>query len=101
MKTVTENFLMSISDRLSGRTDCKQTEYVVRISNSGITMEPTVNIYPNRYYRKDTDKRTVLQYALQRLTSYQIKHKLVPGTYVYRLSAAKKSRKWMRVDGEV
>lgn len=84
----TLEFLKSIADRLAGRVDCKQVEYVVvigtpmtyfsvigksldadelllsRVSNGRVFMTPQVDVYPDTHHRRSTDKCSILDYIL-------------------------------------
>lgn len=94
----TELFLLTLSRRLSGREDCRGQNYDVLIGeNNSVVMMPDVQIYPNRYSKKDADKVSVVWYVMYLFGGKSIK--LVPGHYIYTSSIDKKKRQWRRKDG--
>lgn len=92
----TEEFLRAISKHLSGRSCCRQMEYVVSIQSGKVTMEPKIDVYKNRYSRRETDKVNVIDHVLYSHISCKAAE-LVPGTYKYMLSNSGKRRKWTSV----
>jgi len=94
MHDITKEFLIALSDRLSGRSDCKGVEYIVAISVSNVDMldkygldtnsvlhgmnlpdkyldnvvifHPYRLVYPNRYERKESNKLNVLELIAKR-----------------------------------
>ena len=94
----TENFLKHISSRLSGRDDCKKLNYKVTITATNITMEPLIQVYPNRYRRKEGDKVDIISYVHIYKMPQVALGDLVPGRYEYQLSADKKNRRWRKLD---
>ena len=92
----TEYLLKCISDRLSGRADCRKVRYTVIIDHNGVRMNPLVYVYPNRYRRKETDLIDIVSFV----HSYRMKSALLSnfvfGTYEYELSIDGKKRKWRK-----
>lgn len=94
----TEFLLKSIATRLSGREDCKKLTYRVTIDYKGVSMFPLIEIFPNRYMRKEADKIDVVSWV------HKIKMKnanlsgFVFGVYEYQLSAEGKQRRWRKVE---
>lgn len=89
-------FLMLISQHLSGRKELRQVEYVVEISDSTVWISQSICVFPDRHTRTPGAKLPVLEHILQ----YHYNRKLpevVPGTYKYELSAFKKQRRWTRI----
>lgn len=107
-----------ISAHLSTRSDCKDVNYHVTITENTISFEPDVKVFPNTHNRKPTDKMSILEHILRYhidslvpedkeemrdsqgryyITRCKITNcKLFPGTYVYRSSIDGKRRKWFR-----
>lgn len=94
----TEFLLKSISTRLSGREDCKQLEYVVTINENGVHMNPLVQVFPNRYQRKEKDKIDIVSYVHQYKMPNARLDGFVFGKYKYQLSADKTQRKWRKMN---
>ena len=94
----TEDLLKYISSRLSGRDDCKKINYKVTISNTRITMEPLIYVYPNRYNRKETDKIDIVTFVLIYKMPHIMLDDFVTGRYEYQLSADGKNRRWRKLD---
>lgn len=94
----TEFLLKSISDRLSGREDCKRMTYTVHIDHRGVTMEPLVYVYKNRYSRKETDKMDIVSFVHKYKMSGARLDGFVFGTYEYRLTLDGNRRKWRKID---
>ena len=94
----TEFLLKSISTRLSGRDDCKNIRYKVTIDHNGVTMEPLVYVYKNRYSRKETDRMDIVSFVHRYKMKGALLSGFVFGTYVYDLSADGKRRKWRKAD---
>lgn len=105
----TERLMNLIAVRLSGRDFCKGMTYHLHISNEQhIMFEPDIEVYPDRYHRKDTDKSNVLNLILIKKYSEFIHvnenggleihpNTFIPGEYEYTVSFNKKRRKWIRV----
>lgn len=108
----TKQLLQSISSHLSYRSCCRQVQYVVTISdNYEIQMYPDIQVFPNRYNHRKSDKLSVLEHVLREhvpspylpldtdngCKGYVVLSKhFVPGVYTYKLSIDKKRRKWIR-----
>ena len=90
----TEDFLKLLAYRLSGRDDMKHINYKVKISNQGVSMDPVVMIFPNRYRRKEADKIDVVSYILTMMLSDR---SFVPGEYIYQSSVDNKRRRWVKL----
>lgn len=93
----TEFLLKSISSRLSGREDCKNVTYRVTIDHCGVKMEPLINVFPNRYNRKESDKLDVVSYIHIYKMHNALLSDFVFGTYEYQFSVDHKQRKWRKV----
>ena len=94
----TEEFLKNISQRLSGRDDCKKVSYRVTIDITGVHMNPIVQVYPNRHRRKDTDKMDIVSFVHEyRMPKVKL-DELVFGEYEYQFSSDQKSRKWRKLN---
>ena len=103
------NLLRCISSRLSSRTDCRGIEYEVTIfDDMSLNVVPNVLIFPNTHRRRPCDTISITQYAilscLSPVSIYSYpdkvvlsKHCLVPGKYVFKLSADKLNRKWINM----
>lgn len=94
----TEFLLKSIADRLSGRDDCRKTCYKVVINHNGVTMFPHVEVFPNRYHRREADKIDVVSFVHQYKMPNARLSEFVFGTYEYQLSVDGKRRKWRKVE---
>ena len=98
---LTKQLLLSISKRLSSRKDCRRVEYEVVIDEGGVTLNPDVMVYRNRYHRSECDKVPVSELAMSNLIYDSLAplllQYLVPGRYVYRLSVDGNRRKWLRI----
>lgn len=93
----TEFLLKTISTRLSGREDCKKINYKITIDHNGISMFPIVEVFPNRYMKKETDKLDVISWVhLYKMPSALLSD-FVFGTYEYQLSAEGKQRRWRKI----
>ena len=96
MQDITKEFLLAISDRLSGRADCKSVEYIVAIGiedkalldkynipsghildsmnppdgyfDNIVIFSPYRLVYPNRYRRQEKDKMNILSLISWRFT---------------------------------
>lgn len=107
----TLEMLLTISSHLSSRESCKGVEYTVKVSGDKlqeVTFDPEIYVFPDRYRRKSLDRESIVSHVLlhhfpeliQRKSAkgeYYLKPmSLVSGTYVYRLSYDRRSRKWDR-----
>lgn len=93
----TEYLLKSIANRLSGRDDCKKTCYRVTIDHSGVRMSPYIEVFPNRYTRKESDKIDIVSWVhLYKMNNARLSD-FVFGTYEYQLSVDGKKRKWRKI----
>lgn len=110
---LTMKVLLSISQHLSTRVQCKDVNYEVVIRPGSITFYPDVKVFPNVHRRKQVDKETILEHILKyhyndelimsnglatdATGEYLINcDQLIPGRYVYRSSIDGKRRKWFR-----
>ena len=94
----TQRLLKAVSDRLSGRDDCKGLTYLVDISiKNGVVMNPLIYVYPNKHRRAEADKIDIIsfvhRYKLQDLSLDQLEF----GTYEYRPIGQTQKRRWIRV----
>lgn len=93
----TEYLLKCISDRLSGREDCRKVVYHVVIDHIGVRMNPNFTVFPNRYNRKEEDKIDIVSWV----HIYKMKNALLSdfvfGTYEYQLSSEGKQRRWRKI----
>lgn len=94
----TEYLLKSISNRLSGRSDCRHVNYIVTIDHNGVRMNPLFYVYKNRYTRKETDKMDVVTFVHKYRMNNALLSDFVFGTYEYQLSADGKRRRWRKID---
>lgn len=94
----TEFLLKSIAERLSGRDDCRKVKYVVKINHIGISMDPLVYVYRNRYSRKETDKMDIISFIHQYKMDGALLSGFVFGTYEYQLSVGGKKRRWRKTE---
>ena len=92
----TEYLLKCISDRLSGRDDCRKVKYTVIIDHNGVRMDPLVYVYPNRYKRKETDLIDIVSFVHTYRMKSALLSNFVFGTYEYELSLDGKKRKWRK-----
>lgn len=110
---LTMSVLLSISQHLSTRTQCKDVNYEVTIRSGRISFYPDVKVFPNVHRRKQSDKETIIEHVLRYHYDNELvlptgivtdtggeylinTDKLVPGHYVYRSSIDGKRRKWFR-----
>ena len=92
----TKLLLLSISNKLSSRADCRKVEYRIRISRNSIYMTPERYCFPNWHKRKEADKLNVVSFCMHKL-GYSIAD-LVPGCYIYKLSVSNRRRRWIKED---
>lgn len=107
---LTESVLCTLSSHLSGRSEYRNTEYIVNITEDSISFYPYVKVFPNKYRRRPEDKDSVLYhvmyYHFYDILRYEVdgvtdkvlinSNMLVPGKYVYTSSFDKKRRKWIK-----
>lgn len=93
----TEFLLRSISERLSGREDCRNVNYKVTINHNGVSMEPLVYVYKNRYQRKETDKLDIVSFVHKYKMNGAVLSNFVFGTYQYQSTLDGKRRKWRKI----
>ena len=92
----TELLLKHISQRLSGRDDCKKITYEVIIDDNGVSMCPLFKVYRDRYHRKEQDKTDIISYVHNyRMPDVRL-DEFVKGTYEYQLSNDGKYRRWRK-----
>lgn len=123
-KTQTDNtleLLNSISRHLSGRKDCKGVEYRVRLCTedannpyskyqlSEVEFTPEVKVFPSTKCRAEYQKEPILYHILTRHYPHWFEgmrpsgncaissNTIIPGIYIYRVSANKKYRRWERI----
>ena len=94
----TEFLLKCISTRLSGREDCKNISYLVKIDHNGVTMSPLVYVYKNRYSRKETDRLDIISFVHQFKMKGARLSQFVFGTYEYQQLPNSKRRRWRRIE---
>lgn len=94
----TEFLLKSISSRLSGREDCRGVKYKVTIDHNGVTMDPLIYVYKNRYSRKEVDKLDIVSFVHQYRMRGALLSNFVFGTYEYELSSEGKKRRWRKIN---
>lgn len=108
MNNPTEDFLTTISKRLSSRSDCKNVMYVVDIKNNVVKMSPDIYVFRSKYSRRPEDKMHILCYVQNVVkgipAKFTIDGKIViddvtlqDGTYIYQSSFDNKRRKWTRL----
>ena len=94
----TEFLLKSVSDRLSGRDDCRKVPYTIKIDHNGVTMDPLIYVYPDKHKRKETDRLDIVSFVHRyKMRGAQLSG-FVFGTYRYDLSIDGKKRKWRKVN---
>lgn len=91
----TAEFLQKISKRLSGRDDCKDVEFEVKISDKSIEMFPLIYVFPDTYHRSACDKLTIISFIQQLMPNC----KLTSGKYKYQriATSARKQRRWIKI----
>lgn len=93
----TEFLLKSIADRLAAREDCRKVCYRVTINHDGVVMTPHIEVFPNRYHRREADKIDVVSYVHTYKMPNALLSDFVFGTYEYQLSVDGRRRKWRKV----
>lgn len=109
----TEEVLKCISLHLSSRPSLRRCEYLCKIVNTYICLEPSeIEVFPDRYHKRAGDKMNVLYHVLhdhypdclpENLADgkhdkcIHIKRGvLTPGCYIYKLSFTGNRRQWIR-----
>lgn len=109
----TEDILKCISSHLSSRTALRKHEYVCKILDNYIVLEPSdIEVFPDRFHKRAGDKVNVLYHVLhthfadclpenladgRHDTYIHIKPGvLTPGCYTYKLSVTGNRRRWIR-----
>ena len=97
MKTrnATEEFLYNLSSHIQNRPKLNTVPITVVISDDFISIDPHIQVFPNRYHRKQSDAEEIVEHVLNRHMS-DPSDQLVPGTYVYRRLWSSKVRRWRR-----
>lgn len=110
---LTIDMLLTISQHLATRPECKSINYEITIGGGKISFYPDVKVFPNVHRRKQSDKETIIEHVLRYHYDNELvlpegvvtdtsgeylinTDKLVPGHYVYRSSIDGKRRKWFR-----
>lgn len=115
MKDYTVQLLSAVAERLSGRQNCRQVEYVVYVGTmdgfeNQIIFYPYREVYPDIHHRQKTDLRDIVDHVVRTKfadTVYAqhdayghicfLEGSLTRGTYKYELSVDKKKRRWTRI----
>lgn len=96
-----------LTRRLAGREDMSKRQYELIIANNRIAFSPNVKVYPDRYNRKPTDGKPILEFVLTKYFPEAIDkidgneifiqpNVFVPhGHYFYIPSADNRRRKWV------
>lgn len=93
----TELLLNCISRRLSGREDCRNINYRVTIDHNGVSMDPLIYVYKNRYERKEIDKLDIVSFVHHyKMRNAQLSN-FVFGVYEYQSTEESKRRKWRKI----
>ena len=123
----TQTFLRQVARRLSGRSDCKQIEFLIGIGyelptyftsqhqevdlkvSNHIMFQPDTFVYRDLHHRSDVDRYRVVDLILKNYFSELILgrddsgnlnidiSKLVRGVYKYQKSYDGKRRRWVRM----
>ena len=93
---LTYDLLHGISNKLSGRHDCRHVEYHVTIFDGNITMNPIIYVYPDPHHRRHYDKCNVIDHVLFNMHSkFTFRDTdLVDGVYIYKWNPIRKRRMW-------
>jgi hypothetical protein len=128
---LTRKLLLCISDHLSTRKECRgktyrvaigvrdETQSICNIKNfigdskaaeNYIFFETPIQVFPNRYNRKDWDKRPVIQHIIYAHFWNELSpgagsgcmvqihcNKLIRGIYEYQPSLNNKRRRWVKI----
>lgn len=109
----TEDVLKCISLHLSSRPSLRRCEYVCKIVDNYIFLEPSqIEVFPDRFHKKVGDRMNILYHVLHDHYPDCLvdnvksgKHDryihikpgvLTPGCYTYKLSFTGNRRQWMR-----
>lgn len=114
-RSITLDFLRTISNHLSARKDCKQCSYEVVIGNTYVMFVPYKTVFPSIHKRKVTDKQSIINHVIMNhyKDSLSVEDNmydentpegftrikpniLAKGRYTYRLSIDGKRRKWFK-----
>lgn len=105
--TNTKELLRHVSQRLSGREDCKQLEYEVEIGQNQVRFHPDIYTYRDMHHRSDKDRFRVADLILHKYYSQYIIMRdiegnllidtsgFLEGIYRYQLSVKGKRRRWI------
>lgn len=114
MEDLTKQLLYSIAYHLAFRDDMGKLVYKVRIEDKGNTkpyqriyLDPNIEVFPNRYKKCRTDKKTLLLHIIEdhfklaynanNSTYIDVKKRnFVPGTYIYDRPYNSKKRNWSK-----
>lgn len=104
----TEDLCRALAHHLSTRKECRGEEYVLGIHDGTVVFWPNIEVYPDRFTRRNGTKLPVVEHVLKLHFSGCGFNKdkfgmitvdptyFVDGTYRYRISVDKRSRKWFR-----
>lgn len=94
----TKRYLLALSRRLSGRTDCRRVEYIVRINDSCILMNPNILVRINRSKDVTLPACWYIFLKLFGASNGMVASLLTTGKYKYCLSADGKKRRWEKIE---
>lgn len=94
---LTEKLLKAISNRLSGREDCKKLSYLVTIDHTGVKMNPLVQVYPNKHKRKESDLIDIISFIHASQFNNVELTDLIFGVYAYDVFEGLGKRRWRRL----
>ena len=92
---LTETILHMISRKISSRTEYKNIEFLVTISEGSIVISPAFLVFPNKQTRKASDKMSLNTYILRFLDDKDISS-MVPGLYIFSTHNTSKKRFWLK-----
>lgn len=93
----TKRYLLALSRRLSGRADCRRVEYIVRINDSSIHMNPNIMVRINRSKKSTSPACWHVFLQMFGASNGMITSLLYSGEYRYCLSADGKKRRWEKI----
>lgn len=98
----TEWLLHQISYHIASRKSMRNNIIKVQIddkSNQSVKVTPTIQVYPDRYHKKQSDLRDVLVHVgTVHCSEMPFEDcRLVPGEYIYDFAVNKKRRRWRKV----